>query len=1047
MTSSLPRRGYRRSLFSAPFAFVLGAFLFFAAVGSSRAQSGGTGRVQGRVFNPATNEYVRNAEVRLQGTERIAYSEEGGVYQLDNVPAGTATLQVTFVGYQTASATVNVTAGQTATRDFELVSALAPAAGAAGDSTVKMGAFVVSTEREGNAKAIMEQRRNMNISTSVAADSFGDITEGNVGEFLKFLPGVDVEYVDGISRGPRVGGLDQQYVGVTMDGASVASADAFASYGSTLNGTAGSQARSVGFEQMSITAVESIEINRTLSPDMDAGSPAGSINMKSKRAFDRKGRRIDWQASYAFNTPDAAKFKQVRGPDDNMRYQWQPNFQLDYSDVFLGQRLGVRASLSKGAVRTEQQYVTHTYNRTTVTTGANQDTRPTVLTALAFTDGPRLSKRANATTTFDFKATSRLVLSLTAMFNAFENNAHTKTLTFTAGTNNTTAATGRQNVQGNGLTEIRTNRTATNTAPAITLGGGSAIKLTNSVTVTPKFEYKLDRLTVDGTANFSRSKNDYETTSRGTIRVESLDPLPVDFVATRPDESSAEWTITQTGGADWSNLANFRNPRISEEGRFAYTEIRTGELNARYVVPMQVPVFFKFGGKVADEKRETENTTPYLLWSYIGPGGNTVNPNGTINPVGSFGAFPSPRAFNPDMGRIRALNIDNLPTVPNRSVLSTLFREHPEYFTNVGTAENYYSGYIANKRDFGQKVTAAYGMGNARLGPMQLQGGLRWERTETNILDFDPRTAAEVQAAGYTINTSTRRATTIPGLEYQYLSQPRVTRKGEYDHFFPSVSAKFSPRPNLQLQAGYSHAIARPPIDALAGVWSINELARLITAPNPNLEPEISDNYVARLAYYFEPVGSFTFLVQQIEIRNQRITQRASAADFGYGDDPEYADYDFQTQLNREGLYVYRSMELGFSRQLSFLPSYLRSTNVNFSYTRNYANEYFPGVVPHKFTSSVAWNYRRLSLRVGGVWQDDTPYTTVFGRYQRHNFMLDVSGGVKLTARTSLFFQGRNILNQPTVLYEGDPVRGIPAQLYRYGNFGVSWSVGIRGNF
>ncbi len=262
--------GWRRSTLLTLVVLAWAAVCFSPLLSAQTAA--GVGSVRGRVFNPSTGEYVRNAEIRLKGTERVAYSEEGGAYQLDNVPAGSATLEVAFVGYQTAAAAVTVAPGAIATRDFELVSTLTPVAGTAGE-TLKMGAFVVSTEREGNAKAIMEQRRNMNISTSVAADSFGDITEGNVGEFLKFLPGVDVEYVDGISRGPRVGGLDQQYVGVTMDGASVASADAFVAYGSTLNGAAGSQSRSVGFEQMSITAVESIEINRTLSADMDANSP------------------------------------------------------------------------------------------------------------------------------------------------------------------------------------------------------------------------------------------------------------------------------------------------------------------------------------------------------------------------------------------------------------------------------------------------------------------------------------------------------------------------------------------------------------------------------------------------------------------------------------------------------------------------------------------------------------------------------------------------------------------------------------------------------
>jgi TonB-dependent receptor len=520
----------------------------------------------------------------------------------------------------------------------------------------------------------------------------------------------------------------------------------------------------------------------------------------------------------------------------------------------------------------------------------------------------------------------------------------------------------------------------------------------------------------------------------------------VDFVATRSDPMSAEWTIQQTGGADWGRLSSYIYPRITEEGRFAFTEIYTGEMNAKWVSPWRLPSFFKFGGKWGEENRKTDNTTVYETYAYTGPGGNILNPNGTITQAGNWAAFPSPRAFNPQMGEIRALNIANLPTIANRSAISLLYRQHPEYFTNIATAENYYSAFVANKRDFRQHVTAAYGMGNVRLGKVQVQGGLRWERTESESREFDPLTAAEVLAAGYPISTTTRRASTIDGMRYQYFSRPRVGRTGEYDNLFPSVGAKYTLRPNLHAQAGYSRAISRPPIDSLAGIWNINDVAMLITAPNPNLLPEKSDNYVARLAYYFEPVGSLTVLVQQTEITNQRVTVRGRAEDFGFND-PEYENYEFQSVLNNNLLYRYRSLELGYNQQLSFLPGVLRNTNVNLSYTRNYANQYFPGVMPHKATGSIAWSYRRVSLRVGAVWQDDTPFTTTFGRYQPANIKVDLSGSLRLTARSSVFFQGRNIFNDPTLLYEGDPIRNVPAALYRYGNYGVTWSVGVRGNF
>src|SRR5215203_3454188 len=159
-----------------------------------RAQTGGTGTIQGRVFNPVSKEYVRNAEVRLENTQQVVYTENDGSFQFLNVPAGAAKISVTFTGYNTVEETFTVAAGQTAVRELNLTStAEAPKTK---DGVVQLAAFTVDAEREGNAKAIQAQRAAMNITTSVSADLFGELTAGNVGEFLKYLPGVDLDYVE-----------------------------------------------------------------------------------------------------------------------------------------------------------------------------------------------------------------------------------------------------------------------------------------------------------------------------------------------------------------------------------------------------------------------------------------------------------------------------------------------------------------------------------------------------------------------------------------------------------------------------------------------------------------------------------------------------------------------------------------------------------------------------------------------------------------------------------------------------------------------------------
>ena len=149
------------------------------------AQSSFVGTVRGRVFNPVSGSYVRDAQIGVKNSNRSAVTEANGGYELLNSPAGPVTVTVEYNGYETAPAIVMVVAGQITVQDFELRIAAAAAGKPRDGDVVRHSAFTVSSEREGNSKVIMAQRRNMNISTSVSSDIFGDVTDGNVGEFLK----------------------------------------------------------------------------------------------------------------------------------------------------------------------------------------------------------------------------------------------------------------------------------------------------------------------------------------------------------------------------------------------------------------------------------------------------------------------------------------------------------------------------------------------------------------------------------------------------------------------------------------------------------------------------------------------------------------------------------------------------------------------------------------------------------------------------------------------------------------------------------------------
>ena len=153
-----------------------------------------TGSISGRVQNVVTGQYLTNARVAVQGTEQEAFTDQTGSYRLASVPSGPVVLEVFYTGLDPRQIPVTIRAGEVLEQDVSLTSTTRYGAEASG--TVKLDAFVVATAREtdGAAIAINEQRFSPNIKNVIAADALGDVMDGNVGEFLKFMPGMTAEY-------------------------------------------------------------------------------------------------------------------------------------------------------------------------------------------------------------------------------------------------------------------------------------------------------------------------------------------------------------------------------------------------------------------------------------------------------------------------------------------------------------------------------------------------------------------------------------------------------------------------------------------------------------------------------------------------------------------------------------------------------------------------------------------------------------------------------------------------------------------------------------
>jgi TonB-dependent receptor len=1007
--------------------------LFLSA--SLSAQTASTGTITGRVYNPRTGEYVRNAEVSVSGANIATVSGTGGTYRLVNVPAGPAEVVVAFAGYADQRTSTVVASGQTITVDFELT----PAGGTAGiseDGTVAMSAFVVSTEVEGNAKALMEQRNSMDLGRSIASDVFGDVTEGNVGEFLKYLPGIEMEYVEADTRGPRLGGLNPEYTGVSVDGMKSASADGFMQYGGTENGSTGGGGRSFSFEQVSINSIESIEISRVTPPNLDADAPAGTINMKTKRAFDRRGRLVKWAVSTGFNSEEFTLSRTPGPGDDGLSRKFKPTLSFSFADSFLNNRLGVLLGYSNSNLYNEQYRVQHAYQRTP----SAADPRPQVLTEIVFKDGPKWTNRTTYTGTIDFKATDNLMFGLNLIFNEYEAKFWNRNIAFRASANNTNATNGRIVAGGDGLTTFFTNSTSTGSAGNryVATTGGTVTKQTSGYNISPKFEWRLGSLLIEGRLSSSKSDNSYGSLRDGRAGFgRSGNVTNIQFEATRPDPLSSEWTIVQTAGADWADLANYKNPGITDDVRAVVDEINIAALDFTYNTTVRnAPVVLRWGAKLREQTTNTDRLSQVSGFNYIGPGGGTT---------GDWSAYPSDFAFNPEaLGpRVTSISGGGFAPFANTQAIGQLYLNNPELFASSFTSENYYDANFASVRRFKEEVPAAYIMANTRLGRFSLQGGLRWEDTQTTSNEFDPRTPSEVIAAGYTLNAN-GRATTVEGLDYQFASKPKVDRKGSYDRLFPSVSMKYRFSDNLIADLGAGHTIRRPEVTKLVGLYSINEDTEIITTSNPGLLPEFADRIAGSLSYYFGGTNNLTLTLAHTEIENLFINDEFTAEEFGI-DDPALASYTVRTFRNSEDAVTFRSLELAYRQMLNFLPGALQGTSVFVNYSRTYASERRGGVTPHVISGGVDWRYKRLGFGLKGVWSDDAPWTAVEGRYRPSVLKIDGSIDFRISRYVTAFVQARNLTNEDHVIVE--EIDGNVPVIWRRENYGANYVFGVRGQF
>ncbi|MDE3271913.1 TonB-dependent receptor [Pseudoalteromonas sp. G4] len=255
--------------------------LAFAVIAACLSNQVMANTLSGLISDVNQKVYFEGAKVELKELNKGVVSSRDGSYSFNNVPAGEYTLVVSYVGAQPQALMVKIDA------DLEQNIKLASANNLIED-------MIVVGTRAGQAGAINRQKNALSIKSIVSSDSIGQLPDQNAAEALQRLPGMFIQRDQGEGRFVGIRGIDPNLNNVTINGANVPSPEA--------------GVRSVAMDVIPSELVQSLEVSKSVTPDMDASAVGGSIDVKSLSAFDREGRSYSatFQGSYNEQVSEAS---------------------------------------------------------------------------------------------------------------------------------------------------------------------------------------------------------------------------------------------------------------------------------------------------------------------------------------------------------------------------------------------------------------------------------------------------------------------------------------------------------------------------------------------------------------------------------------------------------------------------------------------------------------------------------------------------------------------------------------------------------------------
>lgn len=217
-----------------------------------------TYEITGTVVDHETQEPLPGASVVIVELNHGTITNLEGDFSLQSNEQD-VTLKISFIGYLPQIIPLNLLIDKSKQLEISLK-----------QNSTDIGEVIVSGKAEGQMKAMIDQLNAENIKNIVSAEQISKFPDMNAAEALQRITGITVQRDQGEGRYIQLRGTPPEMTNFNINGEQIPSPEGSVRY--------------VGMDIISADQIETIEVTKVLTPDMDGDGIAGSVNIVTQKA-------------------------------------------------------------------------------------------------------------------------------------------------------------------------------------------------------------------------------------------------------------------------------------------------------------------------------------------------------------------------------------------------------------------------------------------------------------------------------------------------------------------------------------------------------------------------------------------------------------------------------------------------------------------------------------------------------------------------------------------------------------------------------------------